>query len=164
MTFTNILRTPEYDIVFETSEVSIARSGFAWCYPEHVPNFTFTSYFFYLGWIDNSSYMICRAQRKPLAARSSLATEFFSDRLATILVLVNAVAFGTVPLAARVIYHFCFHSEGIGSRTLVLLLAFDIATSNVNPLPSRTASCGLEVRSILFRCILRFNPCQDFEF
>jgi hypothetical protein len=35
------------------------------------------------------------------------------------------------------VYHLCFHSEDIASRTLVLLLAFDFATSNVQPLPSR---------------------------
>ena len=62
------------------------------------------------------------------------------------------------------------HSEDIGSHTLVLLLAFNFSTSNVNPLPS-----GQEQHPVVWKYDLSFpivyflrlnvelNPCQDFE-
>ena len=56
----------------------------------------------------------------------------------------------------------CFHSKDIGSRTLVLLLAFNFSTSNVNPLPSRQEQhpvvwkYGLSFSIVYFQGL---NPC-----
>jgi hypothetical protein len=62
-------------------------------------------------------------------------------------------------------YHLRFHSD-IGSRTLVLLLAFDFSTSNVYPLPSRQEQHSVVWKYDLSFSIVyfqRFNPCQDSE-
>ena len=56
---------------------------------------------------------------------------------------------------AQFMYHLCFHSGDIGSRSLVLLLAFDFAKSNVFPLPHRQEQRTVvwKYDLVIFHCI-----------
>ena len=63
-------------------------------------------------------------------------------------------------------YRLYFHSDGIGSRTLVLLLVFDFSPSNVQPSPSRQERHPVVWKYDLSFSIVYFqslNPCQDYK-